>query len=196
MSTPTSSEPIFVEQQLSAGLQALVCSVRSAVLMEQTAATTAESVAANLRVCLGQPDLLPERYRGSDPDHYLQHVIHAEPDGTFSLVALVWLPGQETPIHDHVSWCVTGVHEGQEHEQRYEYHGGGADGYLVPRGAETSRVGDVCALTPPGDIHRVRNSADTLAISLHVYGADIAALGNSVRRTYSAPVVGSTPAQA
>lgn len=188
----TTSEPVFGTHELSTGLHALVCSIRSAVRTKLPAARTADSVAASLRVCLGRRDLLPEQYRRSDPDHYLQHVIHAEPDGSFSLVALVWLPGQETPIHDHVSWCVTGVHEGQEHEQRYEYRGAGEDGYLVPAGTETSRIGDVCALTPPGDIHRVRNSGDTLAVSLHVYGADIATLGNSVRRTYAAPVVGVT----
>lgn len=29
------------------------------------------------------------------------------------------LVGQTTPIHDHVSWCVTGVYRGREHETRY-----------------------------------------------------------------------------
>ena len=42
---------------------------------------------------------------------------------------------------------------------------------------------------PPGDIHRVRNHGRDIAISLHVYGADIGRLGSSVRRTYDLPLV-------
>ena len=41
---------------------------------------------------------------------------------------------------------------------------------------------------PPGDIHRVRNGGTESTISLHVYGADIARLGSSVRRVYELPV--------
>ena len=40
---------------------------------------------------------------------------------------------------------------------------------------------------PPGDIHRVRNTGDGVAISMHVYGADISRLGNSIRREYTLP---------
>jgi predicted metal-dependent enzyme (double-stranded beta helix superfamily) len=38
-------------------------------------------------------------------------------------------------------------------------------------------------LLPPGDIHRVRNSGTTTAISVHIYGTDISRL-SSVRRYY------------
>jgi 3-mercaptopropionate dioxygenase len=44
--------------------------------------------------------------------------------------------------------------------------------------------GSVSAIAPPGDIHRVWNSGETTAISLHVYGADIRRLRSSIRRTY------------
>jgi predicted metal-dependent enzyme (double-stranded beta helix superfamily) len=44
-----------------------------------------------------------------DPETYKSEVLHSEPDGSFSIVALVWRPGQVTPIHDHVTWCVFGV---------------------------------------------------------------------------------------
>jgi len=40
--------------------------------------------------------LRPEHTRGF-PDRYRQHVLHVSPDGAFSVVALVWLPGQKTP---------------------------------------------------------------------------------------------------
>jgi len=47
------------------------------------------------------------------------HVVHTEPDGSFSVCALVWRPGQVTPIHDHVTWCVFGVLQGAEYEEIY-----------------------------------------------------------------------------
>ena len=49
-------------------------------------------------------------------------------------------------------------------------------------------AGAVSGFAPPGDIHRVRNTGDTVAISMHVYGADISRLGNSIRREYTLPV--------
>jgi len=47
----------------------------------------------------------------------------------------------------------------------------------------------VSGFAPPGDIHRVRNTGDGVAISMHVYGADISRLGNSIRREYILPIL-------
>jgi 3-mercaptopropionate dioxygenase len=52
----------------------------------------------------------------------------------------------------------------------------------------------VSGFAPPGDIHRVRNHGRDVAISLHVYGADIARLGSSVRRIYDLPLVAAASA--
>jgi predicted metal-dependent enzyme (double-stranded beta helix superfamily) len=46
----------------------------------------------------------------------------------------------------------------------------------------------VSGFAPPGDIHRVRNSGDSVAISMHVYGTDISRLGSSIRREYTLPI--------
>jgi hypothetical protein len=35
----------------------------------------------------------------------------------------------------------------------------------------------------------VRNTGDTVAVSMHIYGADISRLGNSIRREYALPVL-------
>ncbi|WP_028923887.1 cysteine dioxygenase family protein [Pseudonocardia acaciae] len=170
-------------------LTPLIAPVRAAVRRGLSPADTADVVAARLSGYLTEGRPLPERYRRASPDHYVQHLIHVEDDGSFSVVALVWLPGQCTPIHDHRAWCVAGVAEGQEHEQRYELRTDPlATPHLVPTAEVTNHPGDVSALAPPGDIHRVANSSDALTISLHIYGADIAALGSSVRRVYDNPV--------
>jgi predicted metal-dependent enzyme (double-stranded beta helix superfamily) len=61
----------------------------------------------------------------------------------------------------------------------------GMSGPLIETGQRDSPSGDVSYFAPPGDIHRVRNIGTGVAVSLHVYGADISDLGTSVRRVYS-----------
>ncbi|KOG86580.1 cysteine dioxygenase, partial [Streptomyces varsoviensis] len=58
---------------------------------------------------------------------------------------------------------------------------------LVATEDVVNEQGDVCGFAPPGDIHRVWNACGDKAISLHIYGADIARLGSSVRRVYDLP---------
>lgn len=140
-------------------------------------------------------DLLDAEHQVGRPDRYEQHVLHIEHDGAFSIVALVWRPGQATPIHDHVSWCVVAVLEGTERETIYELHDHVALPHVVAVQTRSNPAGTVCGFAPPGDIHAVENEGPGNAISLHVYGADIAALGTSIRRRYELPVLAHPAAQ-
>ncbi|SCK54431.1 Cysteine dioxygenase type I [Streptomyces sp. WMMB 714] len=177
----------------SARLDAFVEEVREVVGRGMAPDITAYLVGEKLAPHLGRegPDgLLTPAQQEGDPERYRQHLLHAESDGSFSVVALVWLPGQATSVHDHVSWCVTGVHRGEEHERRYrllpaEEPGGSAR--LVATEDVVNPTGAVCGFAPPGDIHRVWNGCQEKAISIHVYGADISRLGSSVRRVYELP---------
>lgn len=170
-------------------LTQLIDSIREVVRAGQDDATTSREVAQRLQPYLGHHDFLTSQQREPDPTCYRQHVLHVEEDGSFSIVALVWLPGQETPIHDHVSWCVVGVHEGQEFETRYRLEENEAgESWLVETGTDIGPTGTTAALTPPGDIHKVANQGPGLAISLHIYGADIGKLGSSIRRRYTQPI--------
>ncbi|MFJ4274362.1 cysteine dioxygenase [Streptomyces coelicoflavus] len=168
-------------------LDHLVREIRAVVHRGLPPDRTAGLVGDRLAPHLGAADLLTGRQCEGDADRYRQHVLHAEEDGGFSIVSLVWLPGQRTSIHDHVSWCVTGVHQGREHERRYELIPGDPVGRLVPTRDVVNEQGQVCGFAPPGDIHRVWNGGTGKAISLHVYGADITRLGTSIRRVHRAP---------
>ena len=172
----------------STALDRLVAQIREAIAAEADDTARAARVADGLAPMLGDAGFLAPAQREPDPNHYRQHVLHVEPDGSFSIVALVWLPGQETPIHDHVSWCVVGVHEGREFETRYRVAERDGESVLIPDGHSVNPPGSTAALTPPGDIHKVENQGPGLAISLHVYGADIGRLGSSIRRRYDLPV--------
>jgi predicted metal-dependent enzyme (double-stranded beta helix superfamily) len=167
-----------------ASLGALTEDLDRAVRGHRSDAATATAVTRALAPYLGADGLLTDEQREGDPERYRQHVLHVADDGAFSLVALVWLPGQATPIHDHVCWCVVGVHEGEEEEIRYALDGG----RLVETEQLVNPTGDVSIALPPGDIHLVRNAGLDLAVSLHVYGADLSRTGTSIRRRYDQPV--------
>ncbi|GAA1273798.1 hypothetical protein GCM10009665_71810 [Kitasatospora nipponensis] len=163
---------------------ALVAEIREVVARGLAPELTAYLTGERLRRYLAEPALLTAEQRQGDPDRYRQHVLHAEPDGSFSVVALVWLPGQRTAIHDHVSWCVAGVHQGEESERRYRLVPDGATARLAATEDVVNPTGSVCGFAPPGDIHQVYNSCRGTAISIHVYGADVQRLGSSIRRVY------------
>jgi 3-mercaptopropionate dioxygenase len=165
---------------------ALVSATRAAVNTDADWAETAELVAAELERHLPTPDILTNEQRTGDPETYRSHLLHTEPDGSFSIVALTWRPGQETPIHDHVTWCVFGVIQGIEYEELYTLDERG--GYLVEAGSSANESGEVSGFAPPGDIHRVRNIGNSTAISIHIYGTDVSRIGSSVRRLYDLPV--------
>ena len=123
-------------------------------------------------------------------DHYRQHILHVDPHGRFSVVALVWLPGHETPIHDHVAWCVAGVLTGREREHRYERLTVPGEAGLLRAGATVfNDVGEVSVLTAGPDIHQVTCASEDKTISIHVYGADITSRGTSIQLTYDQRLV-------
>jgi len=119
--------------------------------------------------------LQPSHYRSSDMG-YSRNLIYDAPDASLSLYAIVWLPGQWTPVHDHGSWGVVGIVEGVLEERSYVRlspergadHGielvrGGV--ILLQRGAVTSFVPN------PDHIHMTGVAADRpRAVSLHLYG--------------------------
>ena len=88
-------------------LTTLVAGVRTAVEAHAGWSETALLVAERLRRHLPRPDLLTDEQRLGSPDGYRSHTLHVEPDGSFSIVDLVWRPGQLTRIHDHITWCAS-----------------------------------------------------------------------------------------
>lgn len=172
-------------------LAALTAAVRVAVGERADWRDTARLVASALERHLPSPSILTPAQRTGDPESYRGDVLHAEPDGSFSIAALVWLPGQVTAIHDHVTWCVFGVIQGIEWEELFELDD--QHTRLIEAGYRLNRTGEVSGFAPPGDIHRVRNAGDVTAISIHIYGTDVSRIGSSVRRHYELPKPRLTP---
>ena len=174
----------------------VTAAIRRAVRSGGSWQDTADRVVAALRGRLPGPCLLSAEQLAGDPSEYQAHLVHAEPDGSFSVVAAVWRPGQQTPVHDHLTWCVTAVLQGTEYEEVFRLvPGEAAPGAHLDRGGHlelvarnAGPVGTVSGFAPPGDIHRVANIGDGVAVSMHVYGTDITRVGSSVRRVYDLPV--------
>ena len=143
------------------------------------------AVARRLRGLLAQDGWLAPEDRTPGADTYRPHLLHVSACRRLSVVALVWRPGQRTPIHDHVSWCVVGVYRGVEHEERFRLVESDGRACLEPAGSVQAFPGHVEALIPPAEnIHRVSAAGSEETVSIHVYGADIERLGSSVYRRF------------
>jgi predicted metal-dependent enzyme (double-stranded beta helix superfamily) len=174
---------------LASTLAELVDRLDDAVRAPRSGLAVPHAVGEALRPFLGRPGLLTPEQEAGDPDRYRTHLLHVPDDGAYSLVAAVWQPGQRTAVHDHVAWCVAGVHRGEEHEIRYRV----VEDHLLEDGHTIGPCGEVTVLIPPGDIHAVVNDGTAAAASLHVYGADLRKRGTSVRRCYRLPVRSPAP---
>ena len=142
-------------------------------------------IAGHLAHLLTQDGWLAPRDRRPGTDSYRQHLLHVSPTRRLSVVALVWRPGQRTPIHDHIAWCVVGVYRGVERELRYRLVDDGGETCLLRTCSVDARPGHVEALVEPAeDIHCVTAAGDDTTISIHVYGADIEHRRTSIHRRY------------
>lgn len=115
---------------------------------------------------------LTDAQRRGDPQTYCRHLLAADPLGRYTIVALVWRPGQCSPVHAHRTWCGYTVLEGTLTETLYD-RDTAADHAIEARrqGRDAGAVSFVRG--GPHGIHRLGHdcaSAGAPAISLHVYG--------------------------
>ncbi len=134
---------------------------------------------AMLAVAAGHKEFLRPEHRRCDPTHYARNCIYLSNDGSLSLFALVWLPGQWTPVHDHGSWGVVGVLEGILEERNYMSVDGEIkrdNGIRLRRGGMTLLpAGAVTTFVPnPDHIHVTGVAAERApTLSLHLYGRNM-----------------------
>jgi predicted metal-dependent enzyme (double-stranded beta helix superfamily) len=119
--------------------------------------------------------LEPRHYRSS-ATAYSRNLVFDATDASLSLYAIVWLPGQWTPVHDHGSWGVVGVVEGVLEERSYVRlspdRGADSDIDLARGGTVLLAPGAVTSFVPnPDHIHVTGVPAERpRAVSLHLYG--------------------------
>lgn len=134
------------------------------------------AVAAAIGACVTRPDLLDGRDLACSPDRYVRHLLHADPGGAYAVVALVWRPGQMSPVHAHRTWCAFGVQAGVLTETFY------APGDPpVPRATRLVAPGATGhGPADPALIHRLANLSCRTAVSVHCYGVGFDRFGADV----------------
>lgn len=147
-----------------------------------------EMVAGLVPPLLGEKDLLRPNQRISDPECYKRHLLYAEPKGRFTLLALVWLPSQQTPVHGHNAWCVVGVHEGAIGVTTYRRDNPHLTDCcaLSTSGDFTAPAGTVSFVQPdPEGIHRLSNTSAKAVITLHTYGMNLLNEPTAINKIYA-----------
>ncbi len=133
-----------------------------------------ERIAAALAAA--EPFELPFEYRRPGVQKYARHLIHRDDERDLVLIAMVWSPGQGTPVHDHGGyWCIEQVLAGSLESDIYHGEETRADGAHRLRfaGHEVQHEGDIAVLRPPVDHHAVKNSGSATAITLNIYGGEL-----------------------
>ncbi|WP_321791737.1 cysteine dioxygenase family protein [Caballeronia sp. J97] len=142
-----------------------------AVAEAEPRASFGQRVRLALQRAIADPRVLRPDQRVSNPQGYCRHLLAADPLNRYAIAALVWEPGQASPVHGHQTWCGYAVIEGALEETLYRWDA------LEHRAIETRHhprsSGAVSYVDAGrGAIHRLGNPADAAAraVSLHIYG--------------------------
>ena len=153
-----------------------------ALAARQDAARRHEAVAEAIGAFIARPGLLDGRDCPCSPDRYIRHLLHSDSAGGYAVVALVWRPGQMSPVHAHKTWCALGVQQGVLTETYYtpgEPPVPAATRLLAP-GATSHGA------ARPDLIHRLANLSCHTAISIHCYGVGFDDFGDGVNQVFAA----------
>jgi predicted metal-dependent enzyme (double-stranded beta helix superfamily) len=119
---------------------------------------------------------LPEAVRIPLRDTYARRLLHRDPEGRYTAVAMTWGPGQGTPLHDHAGiWCVECVVDGEMEVRQYDLVEENAGTFrFQPQPAIEAVRGSAGCLIPPFEYHTLSNRrADGASITLHIYGGEM-----------------------
>ena len=137
----------------------------------------ADHIAAAMQTAVQTDTWLPLDKRRANHEHYARHLIYADPRGRFSILSIVWAPGQISPPHTHLTWSCTAIYQGTLAESILELPQAGAP--PVEQRQNMRGTGSVRFDPAENHIHRFANRCTKDAISLHVYGVrgDLVAKG-------------------
>jgi predicted metal-dependent enzyme (double-stranded beta helix superfamily) len=174
--------PSLARGALPPVLAALVEIVRAALADTGSAEKAMrERVVPALKRAAAERGLLAPDQRRAQAGGYARHLLYSDPNGRFTIVAIVWGAGQFSPAHGHHTWCAYAVHENTLHETLYAWDV--PSGTARPKAAHDRPPGYGCfARAGLDQIHRLGNSGGEPAISIHVYGVDCAKVCTHVNR--------------
>jgi len=126
------------------------------------------------------PDLLDGIALTPSSERYTRHLLHQGIG--YSVLALVWMPGQVSPVHAHRTWCVLAVQQGCLTETLFRREAG----RITADPARPLRSGDVShSQATMTEAHQVANLSTEMAVSIHIYGAPFERLGQDVNHIWT-----------
>ena len=139
---------------------------------------TVQDIACSVKDCLSSliragEISLPEEACRPRSDCYARRLVHRSSDLGYEVIAMIWGPGQQTPLHDHAGiWCVEGVFQGEIEVRQYDLVESDGDLFrFKPCDVSHAHLGESGSLIPPYEYHTIANCLPgQTSITIHVYG--------------------------
>ena len=149
---------------MTPALQALVGAVEAALAVGGSERARCEAMRPAMEALLHAPESIPAWAYEPWQGEAVGNLLHADPEGRFHVLAVVFPEGTSSGVHHHGCWGVIGYLRGGDEETRY------ADGSLDEVSRHVWRQGDVTYLLPDEGEgwHRVRNPGPGVGVSVHV----------------------------
>lgn len=158
------------------GLEPLVERINAAVRLGDVSRVTAGLKTSLTDLIRRTAFRLPDRLTRVCPDSYARRLVHRDRGLGYTVVAMIWGPGQHTELHDHAGmWCVECVLAGEIDVVQYDLVEQHADRcQFVQQSRVRAGIGTAGCLIPPHEYHVLHNSlSDQASITLHVYGGEM-----------------------
>lgn len=164
-------------QEVYPGCSRLIEELDRAVASSTVPEKITHAVQATLHDLLSARQVsIPDHMREPAPNSYARRLVHASPELGYTVLAMVWGPGQGTGLHNHAGmWCVEGVLEGLIEVTQYSMLDRSGSLYRFQReGCDKAGVGEAGRLIPPHEYHVLRNAvSEGSSITIHVYGGEM-----------------------
>ncbi len=164
-------------------LDAMVGAIRAA--LDGSDGDPSAAVAAAMAPHAADPLLLAGQHCPCRAENYVRHLLHEDAEGGWAVAALVWRPGQMSPVHGHRVWCAVAFHQATMTETFYAEDEAGGPPLLT--GVTLRRPGDMTSGPARADaIHRLANLGTETAVSIHAYGLPYGRFCSDLNRVLAA----------
>jgi predicted metal-dependent enzyme (double-stranded beta helix superfamily) len=153
--------------------------------LERACGAPAVQFGAQIRAVLDDAeslaDCLPAEVLAGRSEGYSRYLLATDPAGRFAAAAIVWRPGQCTPVHGHQTWCGFRIVRGVLCEERFKWDAETGRASLFE---EQRCTAGASSFVPAGfgGIHRIANRSARNAVSFHVYGVHADDIATRVNR--------------